>query len=252
MKTASWISASLILLLCLAKPHNALAIIDIEGQNILMQLDQTMFPESCRMYYVIENTTPDHRKNTISLFAAQNKSGQSIVLVVDPPAMRGRSAFWDGTVVWTHVPGELEPRKNGLNQSIVGGVFNNMDLLAGPFHRHHQAQIEKEDKDFQYLKLIPTIQGAPYTSMSMKVNKNMHLPTELVQYIREEEVFKRIQFEEIKEVSKNNHRPTIMKTFSELNHLYQSEWRLGSQDEKEIPAEAFSVEFLPKLGEIIK
>ncbi|MBF0420404.1 MAG: outer membrane lipoprotein-sorting protein [Magnetococcales bacterium] len=252
MKTASWISALLVLLLCFAKPHDAAAIIDIEGQNILMQLDQTMFPESCRMYFVVENTTPDLRKHTISLFLAQNKSGQSVVLIVDPPALRGRSAFWDGTVVWTHIPGELEPRKNSLNQSLVGGVFNNMDLMAGPFHRHHQAQIEKEDKDFQYLKLTPTIKGAPYTSMLMTVKKSIHLPTELIQYVQEDTVFKRIRFEEVKEVSKNNHRPTIMKTFSELNPLYKSEWRLGTQDEKEIPPEAFTVEFLPKLGEIIK
>ncbi len=235
-----------------AFPEWAEAVVDIEGQNILRQVDQTMFPESFRNYFVIENTTPDRRKHSISLFSAQNKSGQSVVLIINPPSLRGRSAFWDGTTVWTHIPGELEPRKSELRQSIVGGVFNNMDLLPGPFHNHHQAQLEKEDKEFQYLKLTPTTRGVPYAFMVMKVWRNLHLPAELIQYATEYEIFKRIRLEEIKEVGKERHRPTLMKTFSEMNPLYQSEWRLGTQDEKDVPAEAFSVEFLPKLGQILK
>ncbi|HIJ82927.1 MAG: outer rane lipoprotein-sorting protein [Magnetococcales bacterium] len=244
---------SLLFLIILAPwSHESWAVVDVEGQNILLKVDQTMFPESYRIYYVVENTTPDRRKSSISLFSAQNKSGQMVVLIVDPPQLRGRSALWDGSVVWTHMPGELEPRKSELRQSIVGGVFNNMDLLAGPFHLHHQAQAEREDKDFQYLKLTPTTKGVPYAFMTMKVDKKFHVPSELVQYARENEVFKRVRFEDVKGMARNRYRPALMQTFSEMNPLYRSEWRLGTQDEKEVPPEAFTVEFLSKLGHVLK
>ncbi|MBF0110571.1 MAG: outer membrane lipoprotein-sorting protein [Magnetococcales bacterium] len=236
--------------LCLAAV--AEAVVDVEGEKILLQVDETMFPPEYRNYFVIENTTPDRRKHSISLFSAQDKSGKSVVLIINPPSLRGRSAFWDGTTVWTHIPGELEPRKNELRQSIVGGVFNNMDLLPGPFHRYHQAQFEKEEKDFQYLKLTPTIPGVPYSHMIMKVNRHQQLPAELTQYVTEYEIFKRIRFDDVKEVTNHRRRPGLMKTFSELNPLYQSEWRLGTQDEQPVPPEAFSVDFLPKLGQVLK
>ncbi|MBF0132975.1 MAG: outer membrane lipoprotein-sorting protein [Magnetococcales bacterium] len=211
-----------------------------------------MFPETFVNYFTIENTTPDMKKDSISLFSAQNKIGQSVVLIVAPPSLLGRSAFWDGKDVWTHMPGELEARKSGLQQSLVGGVFNNMDLMIGPYHTHHHAQLEGEDKDFQYLKLIPKTDKIPYIFMKMKVNKNAKVVAELSQYVREDTVFKRIRFEDVKEVSHNSHRPTTMVTFSELNPLYRSTWRLGTQKEEQVTPEAFHVEFLPKLGQLLK
>lgn len=251
IKNLKYFLVSLLLLLTIT-PSKPWAFTDIEGQNILMHVDQTMFPESFRSFYVVENATPDGRKLAISLFSAQNKSGQSVVLIVDPPALRGRSAFWDGKIVWTHIPGEVEPRKNELQQSIVGGVFNNMDLLTGPFHHFHKAHIEKEDKDHHYLKLIPVTETLPYAYMDMKIDKSVMLPVELIQYAKEGQVFKRIHFEDVKVVTKNWQRPTKMKTFSEINPRYQSEWRLGTMDDKKIPPEAFTVEFLPNLGNVLK
>lgn len=242
----------LLFALCFGFIHPSWAYIDVEGEGLLSQVDQTMFPEAFVNYYTIENTFPNLKKDNISLFSAQNKMGQSVILIVDPPSLRGRSAFWDGKEVWTHMPGELEARKSGLQQSFVGGVFNNIDLMMRPYHTHHHAQLEGEDQDFQYLKLLPKTNELPYAFMKMKVNKHTKVIIEIAQYARENELFKRISFEDVKEVSRNSHRPTLMKTSSELNPLYRSEWRLGMQQEKQVPPEAFSVEFLPKLGQLLK
>ncbi|HAT50047.1 MAG: outer membrane lipoprotein-sorting protein [Nitrospirae bacterium] len=242
----------LIVTLCFGLIHKSWAFVDAEGESILLQVDQTMFPEAFVNYFTIENTAPNMKKDSISLFSAQNKTGQSVILIVDPPALLGRSAFWDGKEIWIHTPGELEARKSGLQQSFVGGVFNNMDLMMGPYHTHHRAQLEGEDKDFQYLKLIPKTDGLPYIFMKMKINKHAQVVAELSQYVREDTLFKRIIFEDVKEVSRNSHRPTSMATSSELNPLYRSKWRLGVQKEEHVAPEAFSVEFLPKLGQLLK
>lgn len=230
----------------------AQSVMAVEADDILRQVDQNFFRKSFQSFSVITNYSADGREHRLTVYVAKQADGKAVALVVSPESLRGRAALRLGDVVWTHIPGEIEPRKGGLAHSLVGGLFNNYDILGADYRIDHTVQLLAEDRTHFILELTPRAAGLPYHHAEMKVDKKLMLPDEIVQLTDGKLVLKKIQFTQNADFNKGWVRPAQMETSSEVNVRYRSVWHWGRLEERTFPGTFFTVEFLPSVGTILK
>ena len=223
----------------------------LSAQDILRQVDRNMQPESCERYVRLTNRLPNGREKVLTLYTAKGKGQKAIALIISPDTLKGRAILRLGPDVWQHIPGEMTLRRSALDQSFMGGVFNNVDILMVDFSADFQPTLLEEKADSYLLALTPRVPSMPYAKMLMRVNRKLMIPQTLVQYGRGGSVMKTISFEQIS-ATFGAPRPEIMTTRSALNDRYVSTWHLGSIKPREFLAEAFSKSLLPRVGLLLK
>ncbi|MBF0454493.1 MAG: outer membrane lipoprotein-sorting protein [Magnetococcales bacterium] len=223
-----------------------------QAEALLEQIDKKRTPASYESYFNIINQQPDGREKKITAFAAKRSDGQAAVLIVSPPALRGRAALRMGNEIWTHFPGETQLRKSTLRHALVGGVFNNGDFLATSFQADHDAVKVREVKGRYILTLLPKQPLLPYQSIELTVNKRTLRPLSLVQFASPGVIIKTIQFDYSRRSDDGKTTLTTLTTRAEANKLYRSEIRIGRINKRDFPDTTFTKELLPRLGSILK
>ena len=109
--------------LCLATPAVA-----IEGSAFLRQADANLQPESFESYRELINIEPSGAQREF-LLSTLNK-GQVDRRCFSPQRAKqgGRPSGW-GDTMWLYIPTVAKPIRITSLQSVVGGVFNNADIL---------------------------------------------------------------------------------------------------------------------------
>ena len=147
-----------------------------------------------------------------------------------------------------HVPGELELRSSALNFSLAGGgAFNNADLLLTDFGVDYQATLLEEGADFYRLALTPRSARLPYTKQILLVDRKLLLPKSLQQYGANGVLLKTVTFDKVSDLFGLPY-PTVMSAAGGANNNNTATWQLGSLKPRTLPAEAFTKEFLPRVG----
>ena len=101
----------------------------LDGEAILKQVDRKLNPESYEMYRKLINIEPDGRKKEFVLFTAKKGRDKMVALFLDPPSDKGRATLRLGDNMWLYIPNVGKPIRITSLQSVVGGVFNNADIL---------------------------------------------------------------------------------------------------------------------------
>ena len=218
---------------------------------ILLQVDRNLQPQSRELFFQITNRLPNGRENNIFLFAAKGRNNRAIALILGPDKLKGRAILRLGDEVWLHIPGELELRLSSLGQSLVGGVFNNADILMTDMSADYKAALLEENKEFLLLQLTPRSEHLPYTKMILRVDRKSLLPVRLDQYGSGGALLKTLTFGTI-EPDSGFLRPRTIRTESGLNNRYSSTWRLGTIKERVFPEEVLTKKLLPRIGILIK
>ncbi|MBF0126006.1 MAG: outer membrane lipoprotein-sorting protein [Magnetococcales bacterium] len=224
----------------------------MEADEILRQMDRKLHATSYESYARIAFEVPNGRVRTVTLYSARKSGRQALAVVVAPDDMKGRAVLRVGDGVWMHVPGELELRKSSLMVSMVGGVFNNADLLTGDFLEEYQPTLLGEEESAWRLELTPRFAGSPYARMELRVDKKNLTPVELAQFDGGGGRIKTIRYQDVQTMDGDHLHPMTMETVSGLNARYRSSWHLGQMTGRDFPAEAFTREFLPRAGRLMK
>ena len=117
-------SLVLALLLLASLPARAL-----DGNAILQQVDRKLNPESYEMYRKLVNIEPDGRKKEFVLFTVKKGRDKMVALFLEPASDKGRATLRLGDNMWLYIPSVGKPIRITSLQSVVGGVFNNADIL---------------------------------------------------------------------------------------------------------------------------
>lgn len=224
----------------------------MDAVEILQKMDRKLHSVSHELYCLIDFELPNGRIHKATLYFAKKSGRQALAVVVAPLELKGRTLLRVGDEVWMHVPGELELRKSNLMVAMVGGVFNNADLLVGDFGEEYQPTLLGEDDKSWRLELKPRFASSPYAKMALRVDKKSLMPVELGQFDVNGVLLKTIRYQDVQSVDGAHLHPKVMETASELNKGYRSTWNLGSMRSRDFPAEAFTREFLPKAGLLMK
>ncbi|MBF0614129.1 MAG: outer membrane lipoprotein-sorting protein [Magnetococcales bacterium] len=224
----------------------------MDAGELLRSVDRKLHAASYESFNRVTFELPNGRQRHVTLYTAHASGRKGLLVVVSPEELRGRAVLKVGDEVWMHMPGELETRKTSLMLSVVGGVFNNADFLLGDFSDEYEATLVGEEASFWKLSLKPRFATAPYVRMELKVDKQSRVPLELIQFDPSGFALKTIHYRDPQSSDGTHLMPMVMETASGLNAGYRSTWRVGRAESREFPADAFTREFLPHAGRLLK
>jgi len=222
----------------------------LDGDAILRQVDRKLNPESYEMYRKLINIEPDGRKKEFVLFSVKKGRDAMIALFLDPPSEKGRATLRLGDNMWLYIPNVGKPLRITSLQSVVGGVFNNADIMNLDYSVEYAVEKAAEEPDAYVLELKARSGAVAYDRLKMRVDRATLTPTEIEAYAASGLLIKTLRFRDIKDFGGGVRRPATMETDSPLHKGYRSIMLYGSIKARTLPDEAFTLEYLPRAGEL--
>jgi outer membrane lipoprotein-sorting protein len=232
-------------MMALAHPSAAL-----DGTAILKQVDRKMQPESYEMYRKLINVEPDGKTKEFLLYTVKKDQDKMIALFLSPASEKGRSTLRLGENMWLYIPNVGKPIRITSLQSVVGGVFNNSDILNLDFSVEYTVQQISEKSDQYHLELKANNSTVAYDHLKMQVDKKTLLPVVIECYAASDMLIKTLRYDKIQDFGNGMVRPSVLETDSPLNKGYKSIMIFAKLQAKEFKDEVFSLNYLPKVDEL--
>ena len=224
----------------------------MEGTDLLRQIDRNLFPESFESYRKIINVEPNGRKKEYVYYTAKKGRDKLAGLFLSPASDRGRSTLRLGDNMWLYVPSVGKPIRITSLQSVIGGVFNNADILALDYSVEYNVE-KVENLGNEYLLYCKAkTNTVAYDKLKMWVDKSKILPTKIECLTEAEMLIKTLYFKDIKDFGKGIVRPSIIETDSPLYKGYKSVMIFAKIDKRDFPDELFTLTFMPNMESLLK
>jgi len=232
-------------LLLLATPIKAL-----DGDEILLQVDRNLQPLSYEMYRKLINIEPDGSRKEFILYSVKKGQDKMVALFLSPASEKGRSTLRLGDNMWLYIPNVGKPIRITSLQSVVGGVFNNSDILRLDYSTEYSAESVTEEKDSYLLALKAKTVSIAYDRLKMWVDKKLRVPTVIECYAASGMLIKTLYYKQPKDFGDGLVRPSVLETDSPLYKGYKSVMVYAKIKKKELADEVFSLNYLPRVNEL--
>jgi len=231
--------------LMLAVPAYAL-----DGNELLEQVDRNLNPESYESYKKLINIEPDGSKKEFVLFTVKKGKDKVAAMFISPASEKGRSTLRLDENMWLYIPNVGKPIRITSLQSVVGGVFNNADILRLDYISEYDVEQVEENGSEYLLYLKAKTNTVAYDKLKMWVNKNNMLPSKIESLTEDSMLIKTLYFKEIKDFGDGIVRPSVVETDSPLYKNYKSIMIFAKIKEKEFDDEVFTLTFMPNMDSL--
>ncbi|MBU4229835.1 MAG: outer membrane lipoprotein-sorting protein [Desulfurivibrionaceae bacterium] len=242
---ARLLPAFILLLLTLAAPALAL-----DGSAILAKVDRNLQPQSYEMYRKLINIEPDGTKKEFVLYSLKKGADKVVALFLSPASDKGRATLRLGDNMWLHIPNVGKPLRITSLQSVVGGVFNNADILRLDYATEYSVEKTTEQGENYLLTLKAKSGAVAYDKIEMLVNKKAMVPTSVACYAVSGMLIKTLHYKELKDFGDGLKRPSVIETDSPLYKGYKSIMIYAKIQKKEMADEIFTLNALPRIEEL--
>ncbi len=219
----------------------------LDGTALLKQLDRNLNPESFEMYRKLINVEPDGKKKEYTLFSVKKGTDKIAALFLAPASEKGRSTLRLGENMWFYIPNVGKPIRITSLQSVVGGVFNNSDILQLDYAAEYDVE-KVEEKGGEYLLYLKakTKTGA-YDRLKIWADKGKLLPTKIECLTEANMLIKTLYFKDHKDFGGGIVRPAVIETDSPLYKGYKSILIYAKIKKRTFKDEVFTLTFMPNL-----
>ncbi|HSR35696.1 MAG TPA: outer membrane lipoprotein-sorting protein, partial [Desulfurivibrionaceae bacterium] len=162
----------LLFLLALAAPAWAM-----DGQELLTKVDRNLQPESYEMHRKIINIEPNGSKKEYVLYSVKKGQDKVVALFLAPASDKGRATLRLGDNMWLYIPNVGKPLRITSLQSVVGGVFNNADILRLDYSVEYNVANVADKGETYLLELKAKSGSVAYDRLKMTVDKKALVPT---------------------------------------------------------------------------
>ena len=169
------------------------------------------------------------------------------MLYIAPASEKGRATLRLGENMWLYIPNVNKPIRITSLQSIVGGVFNNADLMQLDYHAEYEAVSAGETANERILDLKAKNKTVAYDKLKMWVSKKDELVSKIECYSASGMLIKTLEFKQIKDFGNGLVRPSVMETYSPLYKGYRSYMVYSQIKAREFKDEVFTLNYLSKL-----
>jgi len=239
------ISKILLVLIVLAMAMPAYAAID--GSQLLVQIDRNLNPESYELYRKLINIEPDGKKKEYTLFSVKKGVDKVAALFLAPASDKGRSTLRVGDNMWLYIPNVGKPIRITSLQSVIGGVFNNADILNLDYSAEYNVEKVNETGKEYLLNLKAKNKTVAYDRLKMWVDKDKKIPIRIECLTEANMLIKTLYFKDIKDFGGGIVRPAVIETDSPLYKGYKSVMIFAKIKAKNFKDEVFTLTFMPKL-----
>jgi len=220
------------------------------ASNLLEQVDAKLSPGSAESYKKLINIEPDGSKKEFLLYQVKKDKDKMISLFLQPDSEKGRSTLRLGENMWLYLPDVGKPIRITSMQSVVGGVFNNSDIMQLDFSAEYDIVTQKEEKEEIILDLKAKNETVAYDKLIMHVDKKTTTPTKIICYTSTGMLIKTLYYKDIKDFGGGIVRPAVIETDSPLYKGYKSIMVYGKLTQREFANESFTLENIGKIEEL--
>ncbi len=224
----------------------------VDGTQLLKQIDRNLNPENFETYRKLINVEPDGRKKEYTLFTVKKGMDKVAALFLAPASDKGRSTLRLGDNMWLYIPNVGKPIRITSLQSVVGGVFNNSDILQLDYSAEYDVEKVDESGGEYLFYLKAKTKTVAYDQLKMWVDKNKKLPTKIECLTEAGMLIKTLYFKITKDMGGGIVRPTVIETDSPLYKGYKSVLILAGMKKKEFKDEVFTLTFMPNMESLRK
>ena len=219
----------------------------LDGTEILKKVDANLQPESFESYRKLINVEPSGARREYLLWTLKKGDDKIASLFLEPASEKGRGTLRLGDNMWLYIPGVGKPIRITSLQSVVGGVFNNADIMQLDYHVEYDARTVEEQGAEYVLDLKAKTTTVAYDRLKMWVDRKTLLPTRIECYAATGLLIKTLYFKEPKRFDDGWLRPAILETDSPLYKGYRSYMVYARIKKRVVPDEVFTLDFLPRL-----
>jgi len=222
----------------------------LNAANILEEIDRKLTPVSAQMYKKLVNIEPDGSKKEFLLFQAKKDKDKMVSLFLEPDSEKGRATLRLGDNMWLYIPNVGRPLRITSMQSVVGGVFNNADIMRLDFSTEYSVVKEEDKGDFLLLELKAKNDTVSYDKLLMQVDKKTLSPIQIECYTSTKMLIKTLYYKKPKDFGDGIVRPSIVETSSPMYKGYKSIMIYGKITPKEFADEAFTLDNLENASDL--
>jgi len=223
-----------------------------DANEILRKVDRNLEPESYEMYRKLINIEPSGDKKEYVLYSVKKGRDKVVALFLSPPSDKGRATLRDGDNMWLYIPNVGKPVRITSLQSVVGGVFNNADILRVDYAVEYNAESAVEDKDGYLLSLKAKTGEVAYDRLKMWVDRKALLPVKIEAYAASGLLIKTLYFKDVKDFGGGIRRPAAVETDSPLYKGHRSIMLYSQLKKREFPDEVFTLNYLSRVEDLRK
>jgi outer membrane lipoprotein-sorting protein len=222
----------------------------MDGTRLLKQIDGNLNPESFEMYRKLINVEPDGRKKEYTLFSVKKGADKVAALFLAPASEKGRSTLRLGENMWLYIPNVGKPIRITSLQSVVGGVFNNSDILQLDYSAEYNVEKVEEAGNEYLLYLKAKNKTVAYDRLKMWADKETKTPTKIECLTEAGMLIKTLYFKDIKDFGGGIVRPATIETDSPLYKGYKSIMLFARIKKKDFKDEVFTLTFMPNMDSL--
>ena len=223
------------------------------GQNaneLLKQIDENLMPESYESYRKLINEEPDGTAKEYVFYTVKKDNDKVAMLYIEPASDRGRATLRLDENMWMYIPNVGRPIRITSMQSVVGGVFNNSDIMNLDYSAEYDADILSEDDTGYVLNLKANNKTVAYDHLKMWVIKDGLTIEKIECYSATEMLLKTLEFKNMKDFGNGLVRPSVIETYSPLYKGYRSLMIYATITPRKLPDEVFTLNYLSRLEEL--
>jgi len=225
----------------------ALPVYALDGEALLKKIDRNLNPESFESYRKLINIEPDGRKKEYTLFTIKKGVDKVASLFLAPASEKGRSTLRLGDNMWFYIPNVGKPIRITSLQSVVGGVFNNSDILQLDYAAEYDVE-KVEEKGGEYLLFLKAkTKTVAYERLKIWADKEKVLPTKIECLTEANMLIKTLYFKDHKDFGGGIVRPAVIETDSPLYKGYKSVLIYAKVKQRTFKDEVFTLTFMPNL-----
>jgi len=218
----------------------ALPAFALDGQQLLKQIDRNMNPESYESYRKLINIEPNGTRKEFTLYTVKKGTDKMVSLFLAPASDKGRTTLRLGENMWLLIPNVGKPVRITSLQSVVGGIFNNADILQLDYDVEYTVE-KLEDKGADYLlHLKAKGRNVAYDRIRLWADKGNKLPRKIECLTEAGMLIKTLYFKDVKDFGGFS-RPATMETDSPLHKGYKSVMLFAKIKKRSFKDEVFTL-----------
>ena len=219
----------------------------IDGTALLKQVDRNLNPETYESYRKLINVEPDGRKKEYTLFTVKKGVDKVASVFLAPASEKGRSTLRLGDNMWFYIPNVGKPIRITSLQSVVGGVFNNADILQLDYAAEYNVEKMEQNGNEYLLHLKAKTKTVAYDRLKLYADGKKQLPVKIECLTEANMLIKTIYFKEVKDFGGGIVRPAVIETDSPLYKGYKSVMIFAKLKGREFKDEVFTLTFMPNI-----
>ena len=224
--------------------------VSAKGNEILRKVDEVLSPGSMEFYRKLINEEPNGDKKEFIFYSVKKDRDKVAMLYLAPVSDKGRATLRLGDNMWLYLPNVGKPIRITSLQSIVGGVFNNADIMRLDYSVEYDAVNLDESGDSYVLALKAKTRTVSYDSLKMWVIKKNNIVQKVECYAASGKLIKTLEFKQVTDFGGGIVRPAVIETTSPLYLGYKSVMIYSNIKRKNLPDEVFTLDYLSRLGEL--